>query len=122
MITQEREEIRITTGRRFWLIQNLPGAIGYMTVRVVLGELVNPYLTARMFVRFVQIKRAILIPKDVNQNTVIIIDAQDTTAVSAKVKKIQADIKYEVLAQSFDEVLRQTERAIKDKKAFLIEQ
>ena len=38
-----------------------------------------------------------------------------------KVKKIKIDLKYEVLGQSFDEILRQTDKAIKDKKAFLIE-
>ncbi len=79
-------------------------------------------MTARMFVRFVQTERAILIPKDFKGNTVIIIDAKDSTVVSERVKKIKADLKYEVLGQSFEEVLRQTERAIKDKKAFLIEQ
>jgi hypothetical protein len=82
----------------------------------------NPYMTARMFVKFVQIDRAILIPKDFKGNTVIIIDAKDSVIVSEKVKKIKADLKYEVLGQSFEEVLRQTERAIKDKKAFLINQ
>ena len=81
----------------------------------------NPYMTARMFVKFVQIERAILIPKDFKGNTIIIIDAKDSSVVSEKVKRIKADLKYEVLGQSFEEVLRQTERAIKDKKAFLIE-
>ncbi len=81
----------------------------------------NPYMTARMFVKFVQTNRAILIPKDFKGNTVIIIDAQDSVVISEKVKKIKADLKYEVLGQSFEEVLRQTERAIRDKKAFLIE-
>lgn len=81
----------------------------------------NPYMTARMFVRFVKIDRAILIPKDFKGNTVLIINAEDSAAVSERVKKIKADLKYEVLGQSFEEVLRQTERAIKDKKAFLIE-
>ena len=90
-------------------------------MRVTLGELMNPYMTARMFVKFVQTNRAILIPKDFKGNTVIIIDAQDSVVTSEKVKKIKADLKYEVLGQSFDEVLRQTERAIRDKKAFLIE-
>jgi hypothetical protein len=93
-----------------------------VTLRVTLGELMNPYMTARMFVKFVQTERAILIPKDFKGNTVIIIDAKDSAAVSEKVKKIKADLKYEVLGQSFDEVLRQTDRAIKDKKAFLISQ
>ena len=92
-----------------------------VTMRVTLGELMNPYMTARMFVKFVQTNRAILIPKDFKGNTVIIIDAQDSVVTSEKVKKIKADLKYEVLGQSFDEVLRQTERAIRDKKAFLIE-
>jgi len=92
-----------------------------VTMRVTLGELMNPYMTARMFVKFVQTNRAILIPKDFKGNTVIIIDAQDSVVISEKVKKIKADLKYEVLGQSFDEVLRQTERAIRDKKAFLIE-
>jgi hypothetical protein len=92
-----------------------------VTLRVTLGELMNPYMTARMFVKFVQTERAILIPKDFKGNTVIIIDAKDSTTVSERVKKIKADLKYEVLGQSFEEVLRQTERAIKDKKAFLIE-
>ena len=92
-----------------------------VTLRVTLGELMNPYKTARMFVKFVQIERAILIPKDFKGNTVIIIDAKDSTIVSERVKKIKADLKYEVLGQSFEEVLRQTDRAIKDKKAFLIE-
>ncbi|HXQ91536.1 MAG TPA: hypothetical protein VN739_00920 [Nitrososphaerales archaeon] len=92
-----------------------------VTMRVTLGELMNPYMTARMFVKFVQTNRAILIPKDFKGNTVIIIDAQDSVATSEKVKKIKADLKYEVLGQSFEEVLRQTERAIRDKKAFLIE-
>lgn len=78
-------------------------------------------MTARMFVKFVQIERAILIPKDFKGNTVIIIDAKDSVTVSERVKKIKADLKYEVLGQSFEEVLRQTERAIKDKKAFLIQ-
>lgn len=77
-------------------------------------------MTARMFVKFVQSDRAILIPKDVNGNTVLIVDAKDTISISEKVKKIRANLKYEVLGQSFDEVLRQTDRAIKDKKAFLI--
>jgi hypothetical protein len=90
-------------------------------MRVTLGELMNPYMTARMFVKFVQTNRAILIPKDFKGNTVIIIDAQDSFVISEKVKKIKADLKYEVLGQSFEEVLRQTERAIRDKKAFLIE-
>ena len=90
-------------------------------MRVTLGELMNPYMTARMFVKFVQTNRAILIPKDFKGNTVIIIDAQDSVVTSEKVKKIKADLKYEVLGQSFGDVLRQTERAIRDKKAFLIE-
>ncbi len=92
-----------------------------MTVRVNLGELMNPYMTARMFIKFVQSSRAILIPKDFNGNTVLIIDAQDSIVISEKVKRVRADLKYEVLGQSFEEVLRQTDRAIKDKKAFLIE-
>ena len=82
----------------------------------------NPYMTARMFIRFVQTKRAILIPKDFKGDTVLIIDTQDSIVISEKVKKIKADLKYEVLAQNFDEILRQTEKAIKDRKAFLIEQ
>ena len=81
----------------------------------------NPYMTARMFVRFVQIDRAILIPKDFKGNTIIIIDAKDSAIVSERVKRIKADLKYEVLGQSFEEILRQTESAIKDKKAFLLE-
>ena len=92
-----------------------------MIVRVTLGELTNPYMTARMFVKFVQSTRAILIPKDFNGNTVLILDAKDSIVISEKVKKIRADLKYEVLGQSFEEILKQTDRAIKDKKAFLIE-
>jgi hypothetical protein len=92
-----------------------------MTVRVDLGELTNPYMTARMFVRFVQSNRAILIPKDFKGNTVLILDAQDSIVLSEKVKKIKAELKYEVLGQSFEEVLRQTERAIRDKKAFVLD-
>ena len=92
-----------------------------VTVRITLGELMNPYMTARMFVRFVQIDRAILIPKDFKGNTIIIIDAKDSATISEKVKKIPADLKYEFLGQSFEDVLRQTDKAIRDKKAFLIE-
>ena len=73
-----------------------------VTVRVTLGELINPYMTARMFVRFVQINRAILIPKDFRGNTIIIIDAEDSLTISEKVKKIKADLKYEFLGQSFE--------------------
>ena len=91
-----------------------------MIVRVNLGELANPYMTARMFVKFVQSTRAILIPKDFNGNTVLILDAKDSITISEKVKKIRADLKYEVLGQTFEETLKQTDRAIKDKKAFLI--
>ncbi|MGA2875437.1 MAG: hypothetical protein ABSE82_07850 [Nitrososphaerales archaeon] len=92
-----------------------------MIVRVTLGELTNPYMTARMFVKFVESTRAVLIPKDFNGNTVLILDAKDSISISEKVKKIRADLKYEVLGQSFEEILKQTEKAIKDKKAFLIE-
>ena len=91
-----------------------------MIVRVTLGELTNPYMTARMFVKFVQSTRAILIPKDFNGNSVLILDAKDSIVISEKLKKIRADLKYEVLGQSFEEILKQTDKAIKDKKAFLI--
>ena len=78
-------------------------------------------MTARMFVKFVQSSRAILIPKDFIGDTVLIIDVQDSIGISEKVKKIRADLRYEVLGQSFEEILRLTEKAIKDKKAFLLE-
>jgi hypothetical protein len=95
--------------------------VNELIVRVTLGELTNPYMTARMFVKFVQSTRAILIPKDFNGNSVLILDAKDSIVISEKVKKIRADLKYEVLGQSFEEILKQTDKAIKDKKAFLIE-
>jgi|GEM_PF-1751419 hypothetical protein len=91
-----------------------------MTVRVTLGELSNPYMTARMLVKFVQSRRAILIPKDYNGQTVVILDGPDSVELSEKVKKIKAEMKIEILAQSFDDILRQTDKAIRDKKAFLI--
>lgn len=91
-----------------------------MTVRVNLGELSNPYLTARMFVRFVQSSRAILIPKDFQGHTVLILDSKDSILLSEKVRKIKTEMKIEVLGQSFEEILRQTEKAISDKKAFLL--
>lgn len=94
--------------------------MGIMTVRVNLGELSNPYMTARMFVKFVQSQRAILIPKDYKGHTVLILDSQDSIQLSEKVRKIKTELKYEVLGQSFDEILKQTEKAIRDKKAFLI--
>ena len=90
-------------------------------MRVNLGELTNPYMTARMFVKFVQSRRAILIPKDFQGHTVLILDAQDSILLSEKVKKIKADLKYEVMGQSFEELLRQTDKAIRDRKAFLLE-
>ena len=93
-----------------------------MTVRVTLGELTNQYMTARMFVKIVQSTRAILITKDFKGNTILILDTQDSIGISEKVKKIRADLKYEVLGQSFEEVLRLTDRAIRDKKAFLLDQ
>jgi hypothetical protein len=80
----------------------------------------NPYMTARMFIKFVKSSRAILIPKDYRGDTVLILDAADSIVLSEKVKKIRANLKYEVLGQSFEEILRQTDRALKDKKAFLI--
>ncbi|MDG6997568.1 MAG: hypothetical protein JRN15_00455 [Nitrososphaerota archaeon] len=95
--------------------------MSFVTVRVNLGELSNPYMTARMFVKFVQSTRAILIPKDFHGDSVLILDSEDSIVLSEKVKKIRANLKYEVLGQSFEEILKQTERAIKDKKAFLIE-
>jgi hypothetical protein len=81
----------------------------------------NPYMTARMFLKFVKQKRALLIPKDFKGQTVLILDADDSIRLSGEVKKIKADLKYEVLGQSFDYVLKQTDRALKAKKAFLIE-
>jgi hypothetical protein len=93
---------------------------GLLTVRVTLGELSNPYLTARMFVKFVKSSRAILIPKDFNGQTVLILDSSDSIQLTERAKKIHADMKIEILAQSFDDILRQTERAIRDKKAFLL--
>ena len=92
-----------------------------MIVRVNLGELSNPYMTARMFVKFVQSPRAILIPKDFQGQTVLILDALDSIKLSERVKKIKIELKYEVLGQSFEEILKQTDKAIKDKKAFLLE-
>jgi hypothetical protein len=93
-----------------------------LTVRVVLGEVINPYMTARMFIRFVQSTRAILIPKDFRGQTVLILDAADSIVLSERVKKLKiSDLRYEVMPQSFEEVLRQTDKALKDKKAFIIE-
>lgn len=91
-----------------------------LTVRLNLGEVVNPYMTARMYVKFLKTPKAILIPKDFKGETVLILDSADSINLSKQVKKIKIDLKYEVLAQSFDDVLRQTDKAIRDKKAFLI--
>jgi hypothetical protein len=92
-----------------------------MAVRLNLGEVVNPYMTARMYLKFLQTQKAILIPKDFKGETVLILDSQDSTNFSKLVKKIKIDLKYEVLALSFEDVLKQTDKAIKDKKAFLID-
>lgn len=92
-----------------------------MTIRLNLGEVLNPYMTARMYVKFLKTSKAILIPKDFKGETVLILDSPDSISLSKQVKKIKIDLKYEVLAQSFEDVLRQTEKAIKDKKAFLID-
>jgi len=89
-------------------------------VRVNLGELSNPYMTARMFFKFVQSTRAILIPKDFQGHTVLILDAKDPILLSEKMRKIKTELKIEVMGQSFDEILRLTEKAINDKKAFLL--
>ncbi|MGI0084193.1 MAG: hypothetical protein ACREBQ_03835 [Nitrososphaerales archaeon] len=92
-----------------------------MAVRVNLGEVTNPYMTGRMFVKFLKSTRAILIPKDFRGETVLILDSPDSITLSERVKKIKIDLKYEVLGQSFEDILRQTDRALKDKKAFLLE-
>ena len=92
-----------------------------MTIRLNLGEVVNPYMTARMYVKFLKSSKAILIPKDFKGETVLILDSSDSIGLSKQVKKIKIDLKYEVLAQSFEEVLRQTDKAIKDKKAFVLD-
>jgi hypothetical protein len=92
-----------------------------LTIRLNLGEVVNPYMTARMYVKFLKSNKAILIPKDFKGETVLILDSPDSIGLSKQVKKIKTDLKYEVLAQSFDEVLRQTDKAIRDKKAFILE-
>jgi hypothetical protein len=92
-----------------------------LTVRLNLGEVANPYMTARMYLKFLKSNKAILIPKDFKGETVLILDSPDSIGLSKQVKKIKIDLKYEVLAQSFDEVLRQTEKAIKDKKAFVLD-
>ncbi len=92
-----------------------------MTIRLNLGEVVNPYMTARMYTKFLKTNKAILIPKDFKGETVLILDSSDSINLSKQVKKIKIDLKYEVLAQSFDEVLRQTDKAIKDKRAFLLD-
>ena len=90
---------------------------------MTLGEVMNPYMTGRMFIRFVKSNRAILIPKDFKGQTVLILDAVDSILLSEKLKKLKiSDLKYEVMPQSFEEVLRQTDKALKDKKAFVIEQ
>jgi hypothetical protein len=92
-----------------------------MTVRVNLGEVANPYMTGRMYVKFLKSNRAILIPKDFRGETVLILDSPDSINLSERVRKIKVDLKCEILGQSFNDVLKQTERAIKDKKAFIIE-
>jgi len=92
-----------------------------LTVRVNLGELSNPYMTSRMFLKFVQSKRAILIPKDFNGQTVVILDATDSIQITERVKKIKTDFKIEILGQSFEDIVKQSDRALKDKKAFMIE-
>jgi hypothetical protein len=91
-----------------------------LIVRLNLGEVINPYMTARMYVKFLKTTRAILIPKDFKGETVLILDSTDSIGLSKQVRKIKVDLKYEVLAQSFEDVLRQTDKAIRDKKAFLL--
>lgn len=92
-----------------------------MAVRLNLGEVVNPYMTARMYIRFLKSDKAILIPKDFKGETVLILDSPDSSDFTKLVKKIKIDLKYEVLALSFEDVLKQTDKAIRDKKAFLID-
>jgi hypothetical protein len=102
-------------------LSNLDKSGFVLTVRLNLGAVTNPYMTARMYLKFLKSEKAILIPKDFKGETILIVDSPDSIGLSKQVKKIKIDLKYEVLALSFEEVLRQTEKAIRDKKAFVLE-
>lgn len=91
-----------------------------MVVRVTFEKLVNPFLTARLFLKFVGCSRAIVIPQDSQGRSVVIVDAVEEASLGKRIKAIPAPLQYEVLASSFDEVAKQLENVVNAKKAFVI--
>lgn len=89
-------------------------------VRVTFEKLANPFLTARLFLKLIGCARAIVIPRDSEERSVIIVDAPDEAGLGKRIRAIPAPLRYEVLATSFDEVTRQLENVLHAKKAFVV--
>lgn len=89
-------------------------------VRVTFEKLVNPFLTARLFLKFVGCSRAIVIPQDSQGRSVVIVDTSEEVDLGKRIKAIPAPLHYEVLAASFDDVAKQLEHVLHTKKAFVV--
>ena len=92
-----------------------------MVVRITLESLSNPILTARMILKFLKCSRAILIPKDGFDNSVVILDSNDETGLLGKIRSIRAPLRCEVLGDEFEEMIRKLEKPIRKKQVFVIE-
>ncbi len=90
-----------------------------MVVRVSFEKMDNPFMTSRMFLQLFECSRAVIIPEDSRNHTVLMVDAPDEIALAKKVRSIQAIISCEMLPDNFEEVLAKLDQSIREKKVFV---
>ncbi len=90
-----------------------------MVVRVSFEKMDNPFMTSRMFLQLLQCSRAVIIPEDSRNHTVLMVDAPDEIALAKRVRSIQAIVSCEMLPDKFEDITAKLDQSIRDKKVFV---
>jgi hypothetical protein len=91
-----------------------------MTIRVEVKDTENPFRSARLLLKFLGCRRALVIPRDINKNTVVILDSDEPLETSEKLKRIKMGVSWVILPQDFDKILSQSKVSLQKKSAFLV--
>jgi F0F1-type ATP synthase alpha subunit len=77
-------------------------------------------MTTRMFVKFLNGTRALVIPEDKDSHSVIVLDTTNDIGTADKIRTIRAPIKIELISESFDSLVKKLEKPIKNKEIFVL--
>jgi F0F1-type ATP synthase alpha subunit len=77
-------------------------------------------MTTRMFIKFLNCTKALVIPEDKDSHSVIVLDTTNDIDTADRIRTIRAPIEIELISESFDSLVKKLEKPIKNKEIFIL--